>query len=202
MALHRTRLSAWICLALASFTATALGDVPASTADLYAESVWENNAQMMARGRRAFRHDTYGNQDFWGGRWVACAIAGTALGGVGPGLSPAAALELGLKVDRNALPKSLQRDLKRGAVDLTSPATTVALLRLNAVVGVQGYFDGSANLKSVGITCAICHSTVDDSLGERYWWSPRRLGQPRPQFWRNWGTCPEPGSVRATARRR
>ena len=163
MASRRTNLSA-CCLALA-FTASSLADGPASTADLYAESVWENNAQMMARGRRAFRHDTYGNQDFWGGELgLHRAIAGAALGGVGPGLSPTAALELGLKVDRNALPKSLQRDLKRGAVDLTSPATTVALLRLNAVVGVQGYFDGSANLKSVGITCAICHSTVDDSL--------------------------------------
>jgi hypothetical protein len=162
---RRSRLLKWTYFALASCAASALADDTASEADSYSTSVWQNTARMMARGRQTFRHDTYGNQDFWGGKLgLHRAIVGEALGGVGPGLSPAAALELGLKVDRSALPKELQRDLKRGAVDLTSPATTVALLRLNAVVGVQGYFDDSSNLTAVGITCAICHSTVDDSL--------------------------------------
>jgi hypothetical protein len=64
----------------------------------------------------------------------------------------------------NALPKSLQEAIKRGQVNLNDPAVTLALLKLNAVVGVKGFFDGNGNLNSVGIECALCHSTVDNSL--------------------------------------
>src|SRR5688572_14665680 len=118
------------------------------------------------RGRKIFRFDTFGDEAFWGGALgLHRAIAGQANGGVGPGLSPKAALELGLKVDVNALPDSLRSDLRRGRVDLTKPATTLALLKLDAVVGVRGFFDeSSGRLRSVGITCALCHSTVDNSL--------------------------------------
>ncbi|HEY8431309.1 MAG TPA: hypothetical protein VIL20_23175, partial [Sandaracinaceae bacterium] len=98
------------------------------------------------------------------------AIAGEANGGVGPGLTPTAALGLGLKVDSAALPEELRSQLAAGAVDLDDPATTLALLRLDAVVGVKGFFEGD-RLASVGIQCAFCHSTVDDSfadgIGER-----------------------------------
>src|ERR1041384_2390666 len=94
------------------------------------------------RGRKIFRFDTFGDEAFWGDTLgLHRAIAGQANGGVGPGLSPKAALELGLKVDVNALPHSLRNDLRRGRVDLTDPAVTVALLKLDAVVGVRGFFD-------------------------------------------------------------
>jgi hypothetical protein len=118
------------------------------------------------RGRKIFRFDTFGDEAFWGDTLgLHRAIAGQANGGVGPGLSPQAALELGLKVDVNALPHSLRNDLRRGRVDLTNPAVTVALLKLDAVVGVRGFFDErSERLQSVGITCALCHSTVDNSF--------------------------------------
>jgi len=102
---------------------------------------------------------------FWGDTLkVHRAIAGEALGGFGPGVSPRTALAVGLKVDAEALPEPLIQQLKQGSVDLDSPATTLALLKLNAVVGLTGFFDGRGSLRSVGIQCALCHSTVDDSL--------------------------------------
>jgi len=118
------------------------------------------------RGRKTFRFDTFGDQAFWGDTLgLHRAIAGEANGGVGAGLSPQAALELGLKVDVNALPHSLRNELRRGRVDLNNPATTLALLKLDAVVGVRGFFDErNRRLESVGITCALCHSTVDNSF--------------------------------------
>lgn len=120
---------------------------------------------MLEDGRQAFRFDTFGNEVFWGDTLqLHRAIAGDANGGVGPGLSPTAALQLGLKVDAAALPPSLQRSILAGEVDLNSPATTLALLQLDSVVGVKGFFDDQRRLASVGIQCAICHSTVDDSV--------------------------------------
>src|ERR1051325_6562156 len=120
---------------------------------------------MIERGRNTFRYDTFGDQDFWGGALhLHKAIKGQKLGGVGPGVDPATALAVGLKVDEDALPQSVIRALKAGQVNLKDPAMTVTLLKLNAVVGLTGFFDHSGNLKSVGIQCALCHSTVDDSL--------------------------------------
>jgi hypothetical protein len=120
---------------------------------------------LIEEGRRTFRFDTFGDEAFWGGTLrIHRAIAGEALGGVGPGVSPRTALAVGLKVDAEALPEHLVQQLKQGSVDLDSPATTLALLRLNAVVGLTGFFDGRGSLSSVGIQCALCHSTVDDSL--------------------------------------
>ena len=124
-----------------------------------------SNAQLMIdEGRQTFRFDTFGDEAFWGGMLrLNQAIAGAANGGVGPGLSPAMALALGLKVDVDALPNQLVKDLEKGRVDLDDPASTLALLQADAVVGVKGFFQGGT-LSSVGITCALCHSTVDDSL--------------------------------------
>jgi len=127
---------------------------------------------LFKQGQQVFRFDTFGDEDFWSGKLqLDKAIEGSALGGVGPGVSPKTALTAaGLKVDVDALPKQLQAQLRAGKVDLDSPATTLALLKLNAVVGVKGFFakggsgSGSGSLTSVGITCALCHSTVDDSL--------------------------------------
>lgn len=119
---------------------------------------------MIDEGRETFRYDTFGDEAFWGDTLkLHQAIEGSALGGVGPGVSPATALSVGLKVDVDAIPKDTQKALSAGQVDLNDPAVTLTLLQVNAVVGVTGFFDGSA-LKSVGIQCALCHSTVDDSF--------------------------------------
>ena len=121
--------------------------------------------RLFKKGRRIFRFDTFGDQRFWGGALqLHKAIEGKKLGGVGPGLSPKAALGAGLKVDSRALPASVVRAIKRGKVNLNSPKTTLALLKLNAVVGVKGFFNRRGTLRSVGLTCAVCHSTVDNSF--------------------------------------
>jgi hypothetical protein len=139
-----------------------------------------NAGAMVAEGRRTFRFDTFGDEAFWGGALrLHEAIAGAALGGVGPGVSPRAALGLGLKVDSEALPQNLIQRIEAGRLNLDDPAVTLTLLRLEAVVGVRGAFSGDS-LRSVGITCALCHSTVDDSvapgIGERLdGWANRDL---------------------------
>jgi hypothetical protein len=123
------------------------------------------NQDLLSQGRHIFRFDTFGDESFWGDTIkLHEAIQGSQFGGVGPGVSPKMALAVGLKVDVDALPQSLIEQLRRGRVDLIDPATTLALLKLNAVVGVTGFFTRGSTLRSVGIQCALCHSTVDDSL--------------------------------------
>ena len=126
----------------------------------------DNHArQFVAQGRQIFRFDTFGDEAFWGDTLkLHQAIEGANLGGVGPGVSPATALAVGLKVDVDALPASLITALRQGRVNLNDPATTLALLKLNSVVGVTGFFNEQGTLHSMGIQCAFCHSTVDDSL--------------------------------------
>jgi hypothetical protein len=120
---------------------------------------------MIHEGRRTFRFDTFGDEAFWGDTLkLHQALEGERFGGVGPGVSPRTALAVGLKVDLDALPSALVRQLRRGEVDLDDVAVTLALLRLNAVVGVTGNFNRDGSLRSVGIQCALCHSTVDNSL--------------------------------------
>jgi hypothetical protein len=120
---------------------------------------------LFLQGRKIFRYDTFGDQAFWSGALgLDKAIEGAKLGGVGAGVSPKTALALGLKVDSAALPTSVVSAIKAGKVDLGSPATTLALLKLNAVVGVKGFFNKGGTLTSVGLTCAVCHSTVDNSF--------------------------------------
>ncbi|MFL5400647.1 MAG: hypothetical protein ACJ78W_19915 [Myxococcales bacterium] len=117
------------------------------------------------QGRQTFRFDTFGDEDFWGGTLhLHDAIQGAAHGGTGPGVSPKTALAVGLKVDVDALPAAVQSAIAAGQVDLDSPDTTLALLDLNAVIGVTGFKDGNGGLKSIGIQCALCHSAVDNSF--------------------------------------
>jgi len=125
----------------------------------------DNALQLVTVGRGIFRFDTFGDQAFWGDTLkLHQAIEGAGLGGVGAGVSPKTALTVGLKVDVDALPRDLFEQLQHGSVNLNDPAVTVALLKLNAVVGVTGIFDSSGALKSMGIQCALCHSTVDNSM--------------------------------------
>ena len=121
--------------------------------------------QLFDQGRQIFRFDTFGDEAFWGDSLqLHQAIKGEALGGVGAGVSPKTALAVGLKVDSAALPDSLKQALAAGEVNLDDPATTLALLKLNAVVGLKGFFEQDGTLRSVGLTCASCHSIVDDSF--------------------------------------
>ncbi len=169
---HRTRHVVLFCGFIAAIAMILTG---ATTQSVQAEKVklapWDmtverNVRDQLVMGRSIFRYDTFGDEDFWGGGLkLHQAIQGSKFGGVGAGVSPKTALALGLKVDVDALPGSVQRNLKRGRVNLDDPATTLALLKANAVVGVKGFFtpDGR-RLNSIGITCAICHSRVDDSF--------------------------------------
>ena len=127
--------------------------------------ILRNAFEMLREGQQTFRFDTFGDEAFWGDMLhLHLAIEGDIFGGVGPGVSPNAARAVGLKVDLEALPPQLVAQLQRGAVDLDDPAVTLALLKLHAVVGVTGFFHPDGSLKSMGIQCALCHSTVDDSL--------------------------------------
>ena len=112
---------------------------------------------LVAQGKSTFRYDTYGDETFWTDTLRMTEPIGSAV-------SPKTALAVGLKVDMDTLPASLVADLKAGKVNLDDPATTVALLKLGAVVGVVGQVDANNKLTRVGITCALCHSTVDDAF--------------------------------------
>jgi hypothetical protein len=125
---------------------------------------------MVQQGRNIFRFDTFGDEQFWGDTLMLHkAIEGANQGGVGPGVSPKA-VALGLKVDVNMLPQPLIEQLRKGTLNFDDPAVTVQLLQLNAVVGLTGFFNPpdkqptSGPLKSLGIQCALCHSTVDNSF--------------------------------------
>jgi len=143
-----------------------LPDLIASSMPHKSHTVAQSAAEKFEEGRNIFRFDTFGDEAFWGDSLkLHEAIEGSKFGGVvGAGLSPTAALGLGLKVDVDALPASLQQELKDGQLNLNDPGTTLALLKLNSVIGVRGLFNSDGTMKSVGIQCSLCHSTVDNSL--------------------------------------
>jgi cytochrome c5 len=118
------------------------------------------DARLLADGQAVFRFDTFGDESHWTDTLRMHEVIRSAV-------DPTTALAIGLKVDADALPASVAQGIRDGSVDLNSPATTVALLKLNAVVGLQGkveVVDGKDTLTRVGITCALCHSTVDNSF--------------------------------------
>lgn len=115
---------------------------------------------LAAQGQHIFRYDTFGDEAKWTDLLRMNEVIQAAV-------DPVTALSVGLKVDVDALPPALVAAIEAGAVDLHSPATTVALLKLDAVVGLKGTVEtvnGVDTLTRVGITCALCHSTVDDSF--------------------------------------
>ncbi|HVR18647.1 MAG TPA: hypothetical protein VMS65_03090, partial [Polyangiaceae bacterium] len=118
------------------------------------------DTELAAQGHDIFRLDTFGNESFWTDTLHMNDVISAAV-------DPTTALAVGLKVDAQALPDEVVAGIVDGSISLTDPSTTVALLELGAVVGVQGkveVVDGEKTLTSVGITCALCHSTVDDSF--------------------------------------
>lgn len=112
----------------------------------------ETSPELLAEGQRIFRYDTFGNEKFWTDTLRMNEV-------VEENVDPTTALSVGLKVDADVLPPGILEQ-----VDLTSPATTVALLKLNAVVGIQATVDEDDHITRLGITCALCHSTVDNSV--------------------------------------
>lgn len=117
-------------------------------------------AGLLAQGQQIFRFDTFGDETQWTDTLRMHEVIRTAV-------DPTTALSVGLKVDSEALPAAVIQGIKDGTVDLKSPETTVALLKLNAVVGLQGKVEvvnGKDTLTRVGVTCALCHSTVDNSF--------------------------------------
>src|SRR6185436_19734379 len=116
-------------------------------------------AGLIAQGKQTFRHDTFGDETKWTDTLGLHEVIAT--------VDPKKALAVGLKVDAEALPPAVVAGVKDGTISLTDPATTVALIKLGAVLGVEGTVeavDGTDRLKRVGFTCALCHSTVDDSF--------------------------------------
>ena len=103
------------------------------------------SARLLHEGRKVFRYETFGDEAWWTDTiQLDKAIAGRKHGGVGGGVSPATALGVGLKVDIDAIPKKIQRAISRGAVDLNDPAVTLALLQLDAVLGVKATLSPTA----------------------------------------------------------
>src|SRR5918994_6191403 len=129
----------------------------ALSAVFLASAVSPGQSQSVSEGRTIFRFDTFGNEQFW--------TDVLRMQQVIRNVSPRTALSVGLKVDSDALPPELINAIKAGQVNLDDPKVTVQLLKLNAVVGVIGKVVGANNtLATIGITCALCHSIVDDSV--------------------------------------
>jgi mono/diheme cytochrome c family protein len=115
---------------------------------------------LVAAGKDIFRFDTFGDEAKWTDTLQMHTVIATAV-------DPTTALSVGLKVDSEALPAAVVAGIQNGSIDLHDPATTVALLKLDAVVGLKGTVqavNGQDTLTKVGVTCALCHSTVDDSF--------------------------------------
>ena len=123
-------------------------------------TVRDLSPQMLAAGQQVFRHETFGDEQFWSDTARMHEV-------IQKSVSPTLALSVGLKVDAGAIPAEVAQAIKDGKVDLKAPATTVTLLKLNAVVGLKGTVEavgGRDSLVRVGVTCALCHSTVDNSF--------------------------------------
>jgi hypothetical protein len=138
---------------------------PAPQSNKLVASAESNSPVVITQGEQIFRFDTFGDEDFWGGQLQLHQAVSQ--------LTPKQALGLGLKIDSTALTGDQRASLVNGTLNLDDPNVTVALVLEDAVVGVKGFCDGNDHTKltSIGITCALCHSTVDDSvapsIGER-----------------------------------
>jgi mono/diheme cytochrome c family protein len=157
--LHRPGLS-FVVLVLGAQLAGCERDdarpVAPRASDAAVDSRTPMNPETLNQGRTIFRFDTFGDETFWTDTLRMHEVIRTSV-------SPETALAVGLKVDADALPPEVKAGIANGTIDLTSPATTVALLELGAVVGVVGTVEGNT-LTRVGITCALCHSTVNNSF--------------------------------------
>src|SRR5687768_4474134 len=159
-------------IVLSAGYAAACGDDDPTPPDVFDNGPLDPN--LVAQGKDIFRFDTFGDEVYWTDTLRMHEVIET-------GVSPSTALQVGLKVDADALPQEVKAAIAAGQVDLNDPATTVTLLKLNAVVGLKGTvqsINGRDRLVRVGITCALCHSRVDDSfapgIGKRLDGHPNR----------------------------
>jgi hypothetical protein len=133
--------------------------------DDFNDAIEKNMKEMFDKGKAVFRFETFGDEVFWTDQLqLQKAIADEKHGGIGKGITPKQALDAGLKVDLSVLPRSLRRKIAQGKL-LDDPWVTLQLIKINAVLGVVGKFDGNGNLTSIGLTCASCHSTVSHASG-------------------------------------
>ena len=147
-------------LPLAGALIAALGLVVACGGDDDDDDAAARHAALVAEGQQVFRFDTFGDEAKWTDTLRIHEVIRTAV-------DPTTALAVGLKVDAEALPAAVVAGIQNGSISLTDPATTVALLKLNAVVGLKGTVEtvnGQDTLTRVGTTCALCHATVDNSF--------------------------------------
>jgi len=133
----------WLMSALVAVAVLA-GTAPAAMA--------ADDPGLVSEGQKIFRFDTFGDEQLWTDKLGLHKVVETKV-------DPTTALKVGLKVDAEALPPGTLEK-----ADLKNPATTVALLKLNAVLGLKAEVDASNHITKLGVTCALCHSTVDDSV--------------------------------------
>ena len=132
----------------------------------YQKSIDDSAKKMLERGRDIFRDESFGSEQFWGDKLrLHEVIAGEKHGGTGQGLTPRTALALGLRVDFGRVPSALGDVIKGGTLSFDDAENTKNLLKHDAVVGVKAFYEGD-RMVSVGITCALCHSTTDDNFGK------------------------------------
>jgi mono/diheme cytochrome c family protein len=158
----RVALALGLATVLTACVARSTTEEPGGTPTGAGEAIDDMSPQTLGEGQRIFRFETFGNEQFWTDTARMHEV-------VQRSVSPATALSVGLKVDADAIPAAVAQAIKEGRVDLNSPATTVTLLKLNAVVGLQGTVstvNGKDTLTRLGITCALCHSTVDNSFSQ------------------------------------
>lgn len=130
--------------------------IPGPVSQIHAGVSAQPSRSLQQEGQAIFRFDTFGDEQLWTGV--------LRMNEVLPNVDPVTALAVGLKVDVEALPRAVVEALRAGRVDLTNPAVTLELLRADAVVGVRGTVNDNGRLTTVGVTCALCHSSVDDSF--------------------------------------
>ncbi len=162
----RTALTLAALLFVATVALTTIGRLGAQSSTTFIrpgsfdEVIQTTSTELFRSGQQIFRFDTFGDERFWSDTLrLHQAVAGAANGGVGTGVSPAAALAAGLKVDVDMVPQAILAGIQSGAVNLNDPANTLALINARAVIGVMPAGNGR-----VGFTCALCHSNVDNSF--------------------------------------
>ena len=156
MAIERTRMMACIIAAGTALSACGTTKPPAESISPVAttepQAKQESSTTEITEGQRVFRFETFGDEELWTDKLRLNEV-------VEKNVDPTTALKVGLKVDADVLPAGILEK-----VDLKSPATTVALLKMNAVVGLQATVDANNHITRLGVTCALCHSTVDNSV--------------------------------------
>ena len=159
--LRRSRISRCLMGALAAGTLALSGCGGGGSSEVSQVPQVPLDPKLVAAGQQTFRYDTFGDETFWTDVLMMNKVIESAV-------DPLTAAKVGLKIDADALPPAVVQGVQNGSIPLNDPQTTLALLSLNAVIGVKGQVstgpDGKLRLDRVGITCALCHSTVSKDV--------------------------------------